>query len=38
LEWREVNREVIAGRIVAAARRGERDPARWREAWFGNLY
>ena len=32
----EVNREVIAGRIVAAARRDERDPARLREAAFTN--
>jgi len=28
----EVAREVIAGRIVAAARFGERDPVRLREA------
>jgi hypothetical protein len=28
----EVTREVIAGRIIAAARFGERDPVRLREA------
>jgi hypothetical protein len=28
----EVSREVIAGRIIAAARRGERDPARLLDA------
>jgi hypothetical protein len=32
----EVAREVIAGRIIAAARLGERDPARLLEAALGN--
>jgi hypothetical protein len=31
---REVRRDVIAVRIIAAARRGERDPTRLREAAF----
>jgi hypothetical protein len=31
-DTRDVMREVIAGRIIAAARFGERDPVRLREA------
>ena len=33
----KVAREVIAGRIIAAARIGERDPARLREAALAGL-